>query len=112
MKDFCFVIFVKWFDDDVVMLLLECLDLCYIVGNQCWWCQVGEIQYQQFFGVVVYLEWIVDDEGLGMYLVQQMGVGDIVYVEGWILLQLDYVEFCQIDIGLFVKVDMIVLFVL
>ena len=76
---------VKRLDDDVLPGLAELEDALAVRGDQGRRHEGGEIGDEQFLRRVPHMDGVVDHQGLGMDVLEEMGGGDVGHVEGRVL---------------------------
>ncbi len=84
-------------EDDVPVLGTELADRVAVGGDQGRRHQLGEVGDEEFLRRVAHGCRIVDHQGPGMDVVQDMGRGDVGEVEGRVLAQQNHVEAGEID---------------
>ena len=76
---------VERLQDDIAVPVAEAAQLLDVAGDQRRRHEIGVADDKQLLRRVAHLHGIVDDQGRGMNVLEQMGGGDVVHVEGRIL---------------------------
>ena len=102
---------VKRLDDDISELVAKGADGLAVARDQGWRHQVGKFHDQNFFRRVAHGSRVIDDQGLRMNALQQMGIGDITHVKGRVLTQQNHVERSEVRKDFFAKGIMVALYI-
>ena len=97
MEDAGASIAVEGLHDDVAVLAAEGVDVVRPVGDEGRRHQLREVGREQLLGRIPDAHRIVDDEGRGVNVLEEVGGGDVGEVEGRILAHQDHVERGEVD---------------
>ena len=97
MEDACAAVAVKGLDDDVAVLAAEGVDVVRAVRDEGRRHQLREVGREELLGRVPHAHRVVDDEGRGVDVLEEVGGRDVGEVEGRVLAHQDHVEPGEID---------------